>query len=111
MGGRRDGDTLKRTIYRAKETCDLSGQPNHAYKSHTDPGNRKRNQGGGSYQHGGSCPQEADQKQLARLRGVESRYVAESQAKFGDRCSRACMVAWLDAFNQSPDAGNRFIKF
>jgi hypothetical protein len=21
------------------------------------------------------------------------------------------MVAWLDAFNQSPDAGNRFIKF
>ena len=104
-------DTLKRAICRAEGTCDLSGNPNHAYSSHTDPGNRKRNLGFFSYQHGASSPQEADQKQLARLRVVESRYVAQSQAKFGEPCSRACMVAWLDAFNQSPDAGNRFIKF
>lgn len=104
-------DTLKRAICRAEGTCDLNGQPNHAYDSHTDPGNRKRNLGFFSYQHGASSPQEADQKQLARLRGVESRYVAQAQAKFGERCSQACMVAWLDAFNQSPDAGNRFIKF
>lgn len=104
-------DMLKRAICRAEGTCDLNGHPNHAYNSHTDPGNRKRNLGFFSYQHGASSPQEADQKQLARLRVVESRYVAQAQAKFGEPCSRACMVAWLDAFNQSPDAGNRFIKF
>ena len=104
-------DLLKRAICRAEGTCDLNGNPNHAYNSHTDPGNRKRNLGFFSYQHGASSPQEADQKQLARLRVVESRYIAEAQAKFGERCSRACMVAWLDLFNQSPDAGNRFIRF
>ena len=104
-------DTLKRAICRAEGTCDRNGNPNHAYNSHTDPGNRKRNQGFFSYQHGASSPEEADQKQLARLRVVDSRYIAQAQAKFGERCSRACMVAWLDAFNQSPDAGNRFIKF
>jgi hypothetical protein len=104
-------DTLKRAICRAEGTCDKGGTPNHAYNSHTDPGNRKRNLGFFSYQHGASSPQEADQKQLARLRVVESRYIAQAQAKFGERCSRACMVAWLDLFNQSPDAGNRLIKF
>ena len=115
VGGEADptitDDTLKRAICRAEGTCDPNGNPNHAYNSHTDPGNRKRNQGFFSYQHGASSPQEADQKQLARLRVVESRYIAASQAKFGERCSKACMVAWLDLFNQSPDAGNRFIRF
>jgi hypothetical protein len=104
-------DTLKRAIGAAEGTLDHNGNPNAAYQGHKDPGNGKRNLGVFSFQHGASSPQEADQKQLARLRVVESRYVHQAQAKFGDRCSDACMVAWLDLFNQSPDAGNRFIKF
>ena len=35
-------DTLKRAICRAEGTCDRNGNPNHAYNSHTDPGNRTR---------------------------------------------------------------------
>ncbi len=104
-------ELLKRTICRAEGTCEPDGTPNDNYASHTDPGNRRRNQGFFSYQHGAANPQAADQKQLARLRAAEREYRAQSRAKWGGDCSRACMVVWLDAFNQSPGAAGFFIKY
>jgi hypothetical protein len=104
-------DLLKRAIGRAEGTRDANGNPTDAYYGHTDPGwqGRCENQGSFSYQHCAASPEAADQSWLATLRKAEQDIQAQAQAKFGQPLSQAAMVAALDAYTQSPDAGKRFV--
>lgn len=52
----------------AEGTRTATGERTSAYYGHVDPGNQAWNQGSFSYQHGARSPEEADQKQLARLK-------------------------------------------
>lgn len=104
-----DDETLKRAIGRAEGTRNPDGTPNNAWFGHSDPGNRKHNLGSFSYQHGATSPEEADQKWLAVLRKAEPEIQGQAVAKFGQPLSKAALVAALDAYTQSPDAGKRFV--
>jgi biotin carboxyl carrier protein len=104
-------DLLKRAIGRAEGTRDANGNPTAAYHGHKDPGwsGRCQNQGSFSYQHCADSPEAADQSWLGTLRKAEQDINAQAQAKFGQPLSQAAMVAALDGYTQSPDAGKRFV--
>ena len=104
-------DVLTRAIGRAEGTRDRAGNPTDAYYGHTDPGwqGRCQNQGTFSYQHCAASPEAADQAWLATLREAEQDIQAQAQAKFGQPLSQAAMIAALDSYTQSPDAGQRFV--
>jgi hypothetical protein len=59
---------VARAVGSAEGTRTADGERNPAYYGHVDPGNGVWNLGSFSYQHGASSPEEADVKQLARLR-------------------------------------------
>jgi hypothetical protein len=59
---------VARAVGSAEGTRTPDGHRNPAYYGHVDPGNGVWNLGSFSYQHGASSPEEADAKQLARLR-------------------------------------------
>jgi hypothetical protein len=46
---------------------------------------------------------------LGTLRKAEQDIQAQAQAKFGQPLSQAALVAALDGYTQSPDAGKRFV--
>lgn len=104
-------ETLKRAIGRAEGTRDAHGNPTPAYYGHRDPGwqGRCQNQGSFSYQHCAASPEAADQSWLATLREAEQDINAQAQAKFGQPLSQAAMVAALDGYTQSPNAGGMFV--
>jgi hypothetical protein len=104
-------DLLKRAIGRAEGTRDANGNPTRAFFGHTDPGwsGRCQNQGSFSYQHCAPSPEAADQSWLGTLRKAEKDINAQAVAKFGQPLSQAAMVAALDGYTQSPDAGKRFV--
>ena len=104
-------DLLKRAIGRAEGTRDANGNPTAAYHGHKDPGwsGRCQNQGSFSYQHCAASPEAADQSWLGTLRKAEQDIQAQAQAKFGKPLSQAAMVAALDGYTQSPDAGQRLV--
>jgi len=101
---------LKAAIGNAEGTTNPDGTPNHNYWGHTDPGNGAHNLGAFSYQHGASSPQEADQKQLQRLRQAEREIQTQAQGKFGQPLSEAALLTALDLWNQAPLAGRDFVK-
>lgn len=98
------------SIGAAEGTRDSECRPTPAYSGHTDPGNGAHNQGSFSYQHGATSPEEADNRQLARLRLAEKGLQAKAQAKFGKPLSRPAISAALDLWNQSPAAGEDFVN-
>jgi hypothetical protein len=102
---------LKRAIGRAEGTRDAAGNPTAAYYGHTDPGwsGQCQNQGTFSYQHCADTPEDADRAWLGTLRQAEQDINAQAVTKFGQPLSRAAMVAALDAYTQSPDAGKRLV--
>ena len=104
-------DLLKRAIGRAEGTRDANGQPTAAYHGHPDPGwsGRCQNQGSFSYQHCAASPEAADQSWLGTLRKAEQDINAQAVAKFGKPLSQAAMVAALDGYTQSPNAGTMFV--
>jgi hypothetical protein len=104
-------DLLKRAIGRAEGTRDANGNPTAAYQGHKDPGwsGRCQNMGSFSYQHCAASPEAADAAWLATLRKAEQDINAQAQAKFGQPLSQSAMVAALDGFTQSPDAGKRLV--
>jgi hypothetical protein len=106
-------DLLKRAIGRAEGTRDASGQPTQAYYGHKDPGwsGRCQNQGSFSYQHCAASPEVADQSWVGTLRKAEQDIQAQAQAKFGQPLSQAAMVAALDGYTQSPNAGGMFVDY
>ena len=104
-------DLLKRAIGRAEGTRDANGNPTQAFFGHRDPGwqGRCQNQGTFSYQHCAPSPEAADVSWLGTLRKAEQDINAQAVAKFGQPLSQAAMVAALDGYTQSPDAGKRFV--
>lgn len=58
---------VARTVGSAEGTRTVEGHKTSAYHGHTDPGNGVWNLGSFSYQHEAANPEEADEKQLARL--------------------------------------------
>ena len=104
-------DLLKRAIGRAEGTRDANGNPTAAYHGHRDPGwsGRCQNMGSFSYQHCAASPEAADQSWLGTLRKAEQDINAQAVAKFGKPLSQAAMVAALDGYTQSPNAGGMFV--
>ena len=113
-GGIREGELsdldLVCAIGAAEGTRDENCNPTAAYDGHTDPGNGAHNQGSFSYQHGANSPEEADNRQLARLRLAEKGLQAKAQAKFGKPLSKPAISAALDLWNQAPAAGEDFVN-
>lgn len=99
----RDGsDSLvARTVGSAEGTRHWQGDRTLAYYGHVDPGNGVWNLGTFSYQHGASSPEEADEKQLRRLKrqGVQLKAQAES---LGIQLSLEEKLNALDLANQAP---------
>ncbi len=106
-------DLLKRAIGRAEGTRDANGNPTAAYHGHRDPGwsGQCQNQGSFSYQHCAASPEAADQSWLGTLRKAEQDINAQAVAKFGKPLSQAAMVAALDGYTQSPNAGGMFVDY
>lgn len=103
-------ELLKCAIGSAEGTVNDDCSPNTHYWGHVDPGNGAANLGAFSYQHGASSPQEADQKQIQRLRNAEQEIQAQARAKWGRSLSKAALVSALDLWNQAPLAGQDFVK-
>lgn len=94
----------------AEGTLNDDCSPNHNYAGHQDPGNGVWNLGAFSYQHGARSPEEADQKQLNRLRNAEQEIQAQATGKFGQPLSEAALLTALDLWNQAPAAGQDFVR-
>ncbi|MEM6434511.1 MAG: M23 family metallopeptidase [Cyanobacteria bacterium P01_D01_bin.115] len=101
---------LKCAIGAAEGTKNDDCSPNHNYWGHIDPGNGVANLGAFSYQHGARSPEEADQKQLSRLRNAEQEIQAQATGKFGRSLSKAALASALDLWNQAPLAGQDFVR-
>lgn len=92
---------VARTVGSAEGTRYANGRRTTAYFGHTDPGNGVWNLGTFSYQHEAASPEEADEKQLRRLKrqGLQ----LEAQAKeMGISLSLTEKLNGLDLANQAP---------
>jgi hypothetical protein len=87
----------------AEGTRTPHGEKNPAYYGHTDPGNGVWNLGSFSYQHGAATPEEADVKQLARLRS-QAETIARKAADQGLVLSLEEQLNGIDLANQAPKA-------
>lgn len=94
---------VARAVGTAEGTRTPDGQKTFAYYGHPDPGNQAWNQGTFSYQHAARSPEEADAKQLERLKGqTEELYrLASSQ---GLQLSAEEVLNAIDLANQAPAA-------
>lgn len=80
-----------------------------AYGGHTDPGNAAHNRGSFSYQHPASGPADADRRQLLTLREQLPAYEAAARQAGLNPADARLASAYLDLFNQSPKAAERFL--
>ncbi|MBE9139332.1 hypothetical protein IQ254_19375, partial [Nodosilinea sp. LEGE 07088] len=99
-----EGDTnslVAWAVGSAEGTRTPNGAFNPAYNGHTDPGNRVWNMGTFSYQHGAKTPEEADQKQLARLKN-QADVLRDRALKHGLNLTLEETLNGLDLANQSP---------
>ncbi|WP_416674568.1 hypothetical protein [Egbenema bharatensis] len=87
----------------AEGTRTPHGGKNPAYYGHTDPGNGVWNLGSFSYQHGAATPEEADTKQLARLRSQAETILRKAAAQ-GLVLSLEEKLNGIDLANQAPKA-------
>jgi hypothetical protein len=87
----------------AEGTRSPDGGKNPAYQGHTDPGNGVWNLGSFSYQHGASSPEEADAKQLARLR-TQAKTIFDKAASKGLNLTLEEKLNGIDLANQAPKA-------
>lgn len=81
-----------------------------AYGGHTDPGNAAHNRGSFSYQHAASSPADADRRQLQTLQGRLPAYEAAARGAGLDPRNARLASAYLDLYNQSPSAAQRFLN-
>ncbi|MGF1522781.1 MAG: hypothetical protein ACFBSF_10755 [Leptolyngbyaceae cyanobacterium] len=94
---------VARAVGTAEGTRTPDGQKTFAYYGHLDPGNQAWNQGTFSYQHAANSPEEADEKQLARLkRQTEELYRLASNR--GLRLNTEEALNGIDLANQAPMA-------
>lgn len=87
----------------AEGTRTPQGGKTRYWNNHTDPGNGKNNQGSFSYQHGAANAEEADKKQLTRLRGQTDQMTATAR-RLGMKLNLEELLGLIDLANQSPAA-------
>ncbi|OJJ16240.1 hypothetical protein BI308_23695 [Roseofilum reptotaenium AO1-A] len=93
----------------AEGTRTPNGGYTDLYFGHTDPGNSKHNLGTFAYQHGADSPEEADFKQLRRLKPSILQLQEEAQS-IGIHLGTFELLAGVDLINQSPLAGKDYIQ-
>ncbi|MFQ3618379.1 MAG: hypothetical protein SNJ57_15830 [Cyanobacteriota bacterium] len=94
---------VARTVGSAEGTRTPTGDRTSAYNGHTDPGNGVHNLGTFSYQHGASSPEEADKKQLERLR-QQTETLQKKAKDLGLELTQAELLNGIDLANQAPQA-------
>ncbi|MBD1909547.1 MULTISPECIES: hypothetical protein [unclassified Leptolyngbya] len=94
---------VARVVGSAEGTRTAEGQRTPAFYGHRDPGNGVWNLGSFSYQHGAASPEEADEKQLKRLR-KQAATLQEKAVRAGIDMSLAEQLNGIDLANQSPRA-------
>ena len=94
---------VARAIGSAEGTRTPDGGKTWAYQGHTDPGNGVWNLGTFSWQHGANSPEEADRKQLTRLRR-QAIALTQQAEELGVPWGLKEQLNALDLANQSPSA-------
>lgn len=94
---------VARVVGSAEGTRTTEGQRTRAFYGHRDPGNGVWNLGSFSYQHGATSPEEADEKQLKRLR-KQAATLQEKAIQAGIEMTLAEQLNGIDLANQSPRA-------
>jgi hypothetical protein len=92
---------VARAVGSAEGTRRPDGGKNHAYYGHIDPGNRAWNLGSFSYQHGAKTPEEADQKQLRRLK-LQFQVINSQAKRLNLDLTPAEQLNAIDLANQAP---------
>lgn len=92
---------VARSVGSAEGTRRPDGGYNPAYYGHTDPGNGVWNMGSFSYQHGASSPDEADRKQLARLKN-QAIELRQKAAAYQMKLDLEEELNGIDLANQAP---------
>lgn len=87
----------------AEGTRSPDGKPNEHFYGHPDPGNGVWNLGTFSYQHGAASPEEADIKQLKRLK-QQAQIIQEKATANGLRLTLEETLNAIDLANQAPKA-------
>ena len=88
-------------IGHAEGTRMATGERTLAYYGHVDPGNHAWNQGTFSYQQGARSPEEADQKQLNRLK-QQTRELHNLAYQKGIMLTKTELLNGIDLANQAP---------
>jgi hypothetical protein len=95
---------VAKAVGSAEGTRQPNGGTNPAYYGHIDPGNAAWNVGTFSYQHCSTCsPQEADRRQLRRLRW-QFQQIRQQAQRQGLQLSLEEQLNAIDLANQSPIA-------
>jgi hypothetical protein len=89
------------TVGSAEGTRQWDGERTRAYYGHQDPGNGVWNLGTFSYQHEASSPEDADEKQIKRLKH-QGFQLEEQAARQGIQLSLVEKLNGLDLANQAP---------
>lgn len=95
------GSLVAHTVGSAEGTRQWNGERTRAYYGHEDPGNGVWNLGTFSYQHEASSPEDADEKQIKRLK-VQGFELEEQAAQQGMKLSLIEKLNGLDLANQAP---------
>lgn len=95
------GSLVARSVGSAEGTRRPDGGHNPAYYGHTDPGNGVWNMGSFSYQHGANSPDEADRKQLARLKN-QAIELRQKAATYQIQLDLEEELNGIDLANQAP---------
>ncbi|MCS6812955.1 MAG: hypothetical protein NZ772_05195 [Cyanobacteria bacterium] len=99
-----DYDSLvAKAIGAAEGTRTVDGSRTPAYYGHVDPGNGAWNLGTFSFQHGAASPEDADRRQLERLKNQAEVLQQKATAK-GMTLSLEEKLNGLDLANQAPEA-------
>lgn len=99
-----EGDSnslVAKAVGSAEGTRTPSGDYTSAYRGHVDPGNGVWNLGTFSYQHGASSPEDADRKQLQRLKG-QATQIRQRAERAGITLGLEEELNGIDLANQSP---------
>jgi hypothetical protein len=94
---------VARAVGSAEGTRTPMGDRTPAYYGHVDPGNGVWNLGSFSYQHGAKSPEDADRKQLRRLR-QQARVLQAKAAERGLQLTLEEHLNGIDLANQAPMA-------
>lgn len=94
---------VAKAVGSAEGTRTPAGEKTWAYYGHTDPGNGVYNLGTFSYQHEASSPEDADQRQLQRLRN-QAQQIQEDAESRGMTLGIEEQLNAIDLANQAPKA-------